>query len=47
VSEYRPLNGKEPRRLGCRAQILFVLAFVLLFLLACFLIGTTLPSAAG
>lgn len=39
-------NRNGPLQLGCRAQALYVLTFVLLFLLACWFVGSLITKRA-
>lgn len=47
MSKRRSATGDEPLQLGCGVQFLLVCTFVLIFVLACILIGTGLRSASG
>lgn len=40
-----PPEADAPLQLGCRAQATYVLAFVLLFIAACWLIGSAVAAA--
>lgn len=39
-------DQNAPLQLGCRAQALYVLTFVLLFLLACWFVGSLIAKRA-
>lgn len=45
MSKPSPGLQDEPLRIGCRMQILLLMAFVVLFLAACWLVGTMVATS--
>jgi hypothetical protein len=44
MRDVAPPDTDAPLQLGCRAQAIYVLAFVLLFIATCWLIGSAVAS---
>lgn len=45
MSKPSPGSQGEPLRIGCRMQMLLLVAFVVLFLAACWLVGTMVATS--
>ncbi len=45
MSKPSPGSQGEPSQIGCRMQMLLLVTFVLLFIAACWLIGTAMATS--